>query len=81
MTKYLVNVKNSLDKKQKKEISDKLEKLIRKYQRLSVNRERLMVERGEVNKFNSHSYMEGVCDGLKHAYKLVNELQDSYNEV
>jgi len=60
----VVDVSNDLTPEQKKAMSYKLELLMIKYGRLGSRIE---------------PYFEGVADGLNHAYKLLNEIDDDYN--
>ena len=61
----LVDVTNDLTPEQRLEMSEKLEKLIRKFN---------VADPGALSQ-----YFSGVQDGLNHAYKLVNEIDDDYN--
>lgn len=59
----IVDVNNDLTDDQKQALSEKLEKLIGKYTKMSRN----------------NMYFAGVTDGLNHAHKLINEINDDYN--
>lgn len=61
----IVDVTNDLTHAQRQRLSDKLELLMRKY--------------GTMSKRES-PYYEGIADGLNIAYKLINEIDDDYNE-
>ena len=63
-TEWLVDVTNNLTDEQKQEASDKLETLMGKYMRLADR---------------DDEYFTGVADGLNHAFKLINEINDDYN--
>ena len=61
----IVDVTNDLTPEQRLELSDKLEKLMARYNPRGSAIETL--------------YFEGVAEGLNCAYKLVNEINDDYN--
>lgn len=54
---------------QKKQLSDWFEVLMTKYSRMAHSR-------SEPNR-----YLDGVADGLNHAYKVVNNIEDDYMHV
>jgi len=60
----LVDVTNDLTDEQKESLSNKLETLIAKYSRLAGR---------------DDEYFTGAADGLNHAFKLINEIDDDYN--
>ncbi len=62
----IVNVENDLTAAQKKDLSDKLEKLMAKYTICQIDTK-------------SEDYFAGVVDGLNNAFKLINEIEDDYN--
>jgi len=61
--RQVVKIKNSLTPAQRAEMSEKLEALMRKYGKNSLD----------------NDYMSGVVDGLNHAHKLINQINDDYN--
>ena len=65
--KQAVKVKNTLDKAQKRILSDKLSKLTEKYSKLVTARDQ---------KKYAASYYEGVVVGLNTAHKVVNGVDD-----
>jgi hypothetical protein len=72
--KQVVKIRNSLSPEQRKEMAEKLNSLIRKYETLS-SRSTM------TGKQDAHSYFEGVADGLNHAYKLMLQINDDYNNA
>jgi hypothetical protein len=72
--KQVVKIRNSLSPEQQREMADKLTSLIRKYETLSSRS-------SSTGKQDTHSYFEGVADGLNHAYKLMLQINDDYNNA
>jgi len=69
MAKHLIKAKNSLTKEQKKEMTEKVEKIMRKYEQF------INLDGSET----SITYFAGVTDGLNHASKIINEVLDDYS--
>jgi len=63
----LVDVTNDLTDEQKLVLSNKLEAIMAKYTKMA---------RGDDF---AKDYFTGVADGLNHAFKLTNEIDDDYN--
>jgi len=64
----------SLTGEQRELLRDALEKLMRKYNKFH---RRAFVKGGNHEKT---MYFAGVVDGLNHAFKLISEVHDDYNE-
>ena len=72
--KQVVKISNSLSHRQQVEMAEKLGALIEKYEVLSSRSQNF-------KHMDHHSYFEGVADGLNHAYKLILEDNDDYNNA
>ena len=66
----LIKVTNNLTKKQRQELSNKLEVLLMKYSKHAFTAQ--MRGRDDL-------YFEGVQEGINMAYKLINQIDDDYN--
>lgn len=69
MTSVIKDISNNISEQDRAKLSAMLETLMLKYGKMS---------RSSTPGDPTRSYFNGVVDGLEHAHKLINEIEDDY---